>query len=346
MKFLITGGAGFIGSALIRYILNHTSHSVCNIDKLSYSGNLENLKSVSENANYEFRKIDICDSTLINQVFSDFQPDYVIHLAAESHVDKSITESSDFINTNILGTHILLEASRQYLDKTPSVKNIFKFIHVSTDEVYGALGTKGSFTEDSPYKTNSPYSASKAASDHLVQAWHSTYELPTIITHCSNNYGPYQFPEKLIPQTIIKALSFSPIPVYGQGLQIRDWLYVDDHVGALYKIATEGKVGEVYNIGGNSEEKNIDVVNKICNILDQQPIQKPANSNSFSTLINFVEDRPGHDFRYSIDPTKITTTLGWKPSVIFEDGLLKTVLWYLEHHDWWSPIVNKKGENQ
>lgn len=334
MKILITGGAGFIGSAIVRHIIEHTQDHVCNIDKLTYAGNLESLRSIENNERYQFKQIDICDRTALNSVFEAFQPDCVMHLAAESHVDRSIDGPAAFIETNIVGTYTLLEAARQYwLTLDDAKKNAFRFHHISTDEVYGDLaGTNDLFTETTAYAPSSPYSASKASSDHLVRAWERTYGLPTIVTNCSNNYGPYHFPEKLIPLMILNALDGKPLPIYGDGQQIRDWLYVEDHARALYKVVTEGKVAQTYNIGGHNEKANLDVVKTICNILDEL---KPRNDGSqYADLITFVKDRPGHDLRYAIDASKIQRELNWVPKETFESGIRKTVEWYLNHLDW------------
>lgn len=338
MKILVTGGAGFIGSAVIRHLINDTNHSVVNVDKLTYAGNLESLASVSNNKRYAFEQVDICDANEIKRVFEQHQPDVVMHLAAESHVDRSIDGPGEFMQTNIIGTYTLLEQGRAYWQNLPeNQKATFKFHHISTDEVYGDLphpdeqeGELPLFTETTAYKPSSPYSASKASSDHLVRAWHRTYGLQTVITNCSNNYGPYHFPEKLIPLMILNALDGNPLPVYGKGNQIRDWLYVEDHARALVKVATEGKVGETYNIGGHNEKQNIEVVTTICDILDELV---PTNS-SYKDLITYVEDRPGHDMRYAIDSTKIKKDLGWVPEETFESGIRKTVQWYLDNQEW------------
>ncbi len=334
MKILVTGGAGFIGSAVIRHIIKDTDNQVLNIDKLTYAGNLESLIDVENDSKYNFKQIDICDSVAIEQAFNDFQPDLIMHLAAESHVDRSIDGPAEFIHTNIVGTYTLLEAARKYWQKLEDdKKTTFRFHHISTDEVYGDLeGTTDLFTETTPYAPSSPYSASKASSDHLVRAWHRTYGLPVIVTNCSNNYGPYHFPEKLIPLVILNALDGKDLPIYGRGDQIRDWLYVEDHARALYKVVTEGTIGETYNIGGHNEKQNIEVVKTICKILDQ--VKPQANGQPYESLITFVKDRPGHDLRYAIDATKIKNDLEWTPKETFDTGIRKTVEWYLNNLEW------------
>ena len=333
MKILVTGGAGFIGSAVIRHIIQNTNNQVLNIDKLTYAGNLESLKEIDQHSNYEFKQIDICDTEQITAAIDAFQPNAIMHLAAESHVDRSIDGPAAFIQTNIVGTYTLLEAARKYwMGLDAEAQQNFRFHHISTDEVYGDLeGTTDLFTETTSYAPSSPYSASKASSDHLVRAWHRTYGLPVIVTNCSNNYGPYHFPEKLIPLVILNALDAKPLPVYGNGQQIRDWLFVEDHARALYKVVAEGVVGETYNIGGHNEKQNIDVVKTICKILDE--LKPQANGQAYASLIIFVKDRPGHDLRYAIDATKIQNELGWTPTETFETGIRKTVEWYLNNLD-------------
>lgn len=336
MKYLITGGAGFIGSAVIRHIIHNTNHEVLNVDKLTYAGNLESLISVSENPRYQFSQTDICDRSALDQIFNEFQPDAVMHLAAESHVDRSIDGPAAFIQTNIVGTYTLLEATRKYwLALDEHKKQSFRFHHISTDEVYGDLeGTTDLFTEKTSYEPSSPYSASKASSDHLVRAWNRTYGLPTIVTNCSNNYGPYHFPEKLIPLVILNALEGKALPIYGNGQQVRDWLFVEDHARALYKVVSEGLVGETYNIGGHNEKANIEVVQYICELLEELIPIKPEGIAKYEDLITYVKDRPGHDVRYAIDASKIKNELGWVPQESFETGLRKTVNWYLSHLNW------------
>lgn len=338
-KIIVTGGAGFIGSALVRYIINCTDDCVAVVDKLTYAGNLDSLQSVSQNNRYKFYKCDICHRGEVDKIFNEFQPDAVMNLAAESHVDRSIDSPAEFIQTNIFGTYTMLEASRAYFEAYKHSKTEdFIFHHISTDEVYGDLEDTGDFfREDTPYAPSSPYSASKASSDHLVRAWHRTYGLPAIVTNCSNNYGPYHFPEKLIPLIILKALDGKPLPVYGNGTQIRDWLYVEDHARALYTVVTKGKSGETYNIGGNNERRNIDVVNKICEILDVLAPRK--DKKSYKEQIVFVTDRPGHDMRYAIDASKIYNELGWQPAETFDSGIEKTVKWYLENKNTWCKRV-------
>lgn len=340
MKLLVTGGAGFIGSAVVRQAIAD-DHSVVNVDKLTYAACLENLTSVENSPNYSFAQVDICDRAALDTVFSNHKPDAVMHLAAESHVDRSIDGPGDFIHTNITGTYQMLEAARAYWEGQGRL-DTFRFHHISTDEVFGTLGETGLFTEDTPYAPNSPYSASKASSDHLVRAWHETYGLPVVMSNCSNNYGPYHFPEKLIPVVILNALAGKPIPIYGQGLNVRDWLYVEDHADALLTVAQKGAVGRSYNIGGENEVTNLDLVRNICAILDaKQPATQP-----YAEQITFVTDRPGHDARYAIDPTRISTELGWRPSVTLEQGLEKTVQWYLDNEDWWRALQSRDGVGQ
>jgi len=370
---IVTGGAGFIGSAVVRHLINDTNQTVINVDKLTYAGNLESLKSISENRRYHFEKVDICDAKEIARVLNQYQPDVIMHLAAESHVDRSIDGPGEFIQTNIVGTYNLLEQARGYWTHLMADKKAgFRFHHISTDEVYGDLphpdeyasvGLKPSeqlsstapdagnvvgtsdlqkehllFTEATPYAPSSPYSASKASSDHLVRAWNRTYRLPTIVTNCSNNYGPFHFPEKLIPLVILNALRGKPLPVYGKGHQIRDWLYVEDHARALVLVATEGEIAETYNIGGHNEKKNIEVVHAVCEILEELAPHKPEGINHYKDLITFVTDRPGHDVRYAIDASKIAKKLNWKPIETFESGIKKTVHWYLANQDWCRQI--------
>ncbi|EIW89371.1 dTDP-glucose 4,6-dehydratase [Alishewanella agri BL06] len=344
MKLLVTGGAGFIGSAVVRHIIKNTNNSVVNVDKLTYAGNLNSVADVAHDERYVFEKADICNAEAMDSLFAKHQPDAIMHLAAESHVDRSIDGPAAFIETNIIGTYTLLEASRNYWRALPDErKQSFRFHHISTDEVYGDLhGTDDLFTESTPYAPSSPYSASKASSDHLVRAWCRTYGLPVIVTNCSNNYGPYHFPEKLIPLIILNALAGKPLPVYGEGNQVRDWLYVDDHARALYKVVTEGTVGETYNIGGHNEKQNIEVVKTICKILEELlPVQHSTlNIPSYESLITHVKDRPGHDLRYAIDASKIERELGWRPEETFETGLRKTVKWYLDNKSWWQSVLD------
>lgn len=343
MRILVTGGAGFIGSAVIRHLIANTDHIVANLDKLSYAGNLASLADAAQSDRYRFYHHDICDADALTRIFTEFQPTTVMHLAAESHVDRSITGPGEFIQTNIVGTYQLLEAARLYWNQLGDTEKAnFRFHHISTDEVYGDLdGTDDLFTETTSYAPSSPYSASKASSDHLVRAWNRTYGLPVLVTNCSNNYGPYHFPEKLIPHMILSALAGKPLPVYGNGLQIRDWLYVEDHARALVKVAAEGVPGETYNIGGHNEKANIDVVKTICALLDElRPRMVDGKQQPYADLITFVTDRPGHDVRYAIDATKIERELGWTPAETFETGLRKTVQWYLDNETWWQDVLN------
>ncbi|MBT5399840.1 dTDP-glucose 4,6-dehydratase [bacterium] len=351
MKYLITGGAGFIGSAVIRNIINNTRHSVINADKLTYAGNLESLKSIENSGRYIFKKIDICNSDEVKSLINKYQPDKIMHLAAESHVDRSIDGPEKFIQTNIIGTYNLLESAKQYwMNLSVERKHNFIFHHISTDEVYGELhNIKDFFTEDTPYAPSSPYSASKASSDHLVRAWQRTYNFPTLITNCSNNYGPYQFPEKLIPLTILNAISGKSISIYGKGNQVRDWLHVEDHARALVKVLQEGRMGQTYNIGGHNEKTNLQVVEIICNILENLvPIKNNSKINikSYKSLITFVKDRPGHDIRYAIDATKIKKELNWIPSETFETGIKKTVQWYLNNKIWCRTIQDNDYQGE
>ncbi len=342
MNILVTGGAGFIGSAVIREILQETDFNVVNVDKLTYAGNLDSLKECSASPRYTLEKVDICDSVAVADVFSKHLPTVVMHLAAESHVDRSIDSPGDFMATNIIGTFNLLNSARSYYQQLDDdAKKNFRFHHISTDEVFGDLvGKDDLFTEETPYAPSSPYSASKASSDHLVRAWGRTYALPVIITNCSNNYGPYHFPEKLIPHVILNALHGKPLPVYGDGSQIRDWLYVEDHAKALVKVACDGKIGETYNVGGHNEKKNIEVVETICELLEELAPNKPEGVVKYRDLICFVTDRPGHDGRYAIDASKIETDLGWIPKETFETGLRKTVQWFLDNKPWWERVLS------
>ena len=335
MRILVTGGAGFIGSALVRYLVRDVGAEVLNVDNLTYAGNLASLRSIEGARNYRFLRADICDRTKMAEAFSGFRPDRIMHLAAESHVDRSINAANDFIQTNIIGTYSLLEAARGYWQSLPDPERLnFRFLHVSTDEVYGSLGDEGQFEETTPYDPSSPYSASKAASDHLAIAWYRTYGLPVVVSNCSNNYGPFHFPEKLIPLTILNALDGVDLPIYGRGANIRDWLYVDDHVRALDLIARRGRPGEKYNVGGRNEKSNIETVRTICRILDELA---PATA-PYAKQIAFVADRPGHDARYAIDASKLETELGWEARMSFESGIRATVQWYLDNEWWWGPL--------
>ena len=341
MKILVTGGAGFIGSAVVRLAIER-GYSVVNVDALTYAACLENVASVADHRDYVFEQVDIRDRAALENVFAKHTPDAVMHLAAESHVDRSIDGPADFIETNVNGTFNMLEAARSYW-QAQGKPEAFRFHHISTDEVFGSLGPTGMFTEDTPYDPRSPYSASKASSDHLVRAWHETYGLPVVLTNCSNNYGPYHFPEKLIPVVILNALAGKPLPIYGDGGNIRDWLYVEDHADALLLVLEKGELGRSYNIGGENERTNLELVKTLCEILDRL---QPRDGGSYADLITFVTDRPGHDARYAIDPSRIRDELGWRPSVTVEEGLEKTVLWYLENEDWWKPLLERSGVGQ
>ena len=336
---VVTGGAGFIGSALVRHLLAETDHRVVNLDKLTYAGNLDSLEPVLPSARYTFEQVDVCDAADVSSVFEAHRPDAVVHLAAESHVDRSIDSAGEFVQTNVVGTFTLLEAARRFWKGLAGgERERFRFLHVSTDEVYGSLGSEGSFTETTAYQPNSPYSASKAGSDHLARAWHHTYDLPVLVTNCSNNYGPYQFPEKLIPVVILNALRGKPIPVYGRGENVRDWLFVDDHVRALLAVLERGTVGETYNVGGHNEWSNLDVVHAICALMDE--LAPDPRIGEHASLVSFVQDRPGHDLRYAIDAGKIRRELGWQPAETFETGLRKTVQWYLENGHWCERVLS------
>jgi dTDP-glucose 4,6-dehydratase len=338
MKIVVTGGAGFIGSALVRHLIFNTDHEVLVLDKLTYAGNLLSLASVQRHHRFHFSRTDICDRSAVTDAFASFGADAVVHLAAESHVDRSIDGPAEFIRTNVGGTYVLLEVARAHWEKLGSGAHTFRFLHISTDEVFGTLPEKGHFTEETRYDPRSPYSATKAASDHLVRAWYHTYGLPILLTNCSNNYGPHQFPEKLIPLTIIKGLSGEPMPVYGDGLNVRDWLFVEDHARALTQVLESGRIGQTYNIGGSAERRNIDVVSAICDAMDR--LIQCSTASSFRKLIQFVPDRPGHDFRYAIDSSKLKNEIGWFPLHSFETGLEATVKWYLVNRSWWEPLID------
>ena len=345
LRILVTGGAGFIGSALVRHLVRDTPHEVFNLDKLTYAGNLASLQPIANSPRYRFLQADICDAAAVAKALADFRPDVITHLAAESHVDRSIDGPADFIQTNIVGTFTMLSAALDYWRALEDeAKAAFRFHHISTDEVFGTLDEDGLFTEETPYDPHSPYSASKASSDHLVRAWHDTYGLPVLITNCSNNYGPYHFPEKLIPLMIIKALAGDALPVYGQGLNVRDWLFVEDHARALTRVFEAGTPGQSYIIGGRAERKNIEVVTRICETLDR--IRPRADGRSYKEQISYVADRPGHDHRYAIDPSKIERELGWKAQESFDSGIERTIHWYLDNETWWRPLVEEKGAVQ
>ena len=345
LRILVTGGAGFIGSALVRHLVRDTPHEVFNLDKLTYAGNLASLQPIANSPRYRFLQADICDAATVAKALADFRPDVITHLAAESHVDRSIDGPADFIQTNIVGTFTMLSAALDYWRALEDeAKAAFRFHHISTDEVFGTLDEDGFFTEETPYDPHSPYSASKASSDHLVRAWHDTYGLPVLITNCSNNYGPYHFPEKLIPLMIIKALAGDALPVYGQGLNVRDWLFVEDHARALTRVFEAGTPGQSYIIGGRAERKNIEVVTRICETLDR--IRPRADGRSYKEQISYVADRPGHDHRYAIDPSKIERELGWKAQESFDSGIERTIHWYLDNETWWRPLVEEKGAVQ
>ena len=344
-KILVTGGAGFIGSALVRHLIRNTQHEVLVFDKLTYAGTLTSLEPVADDPRYRFIQADICDTDAVSKALQDFDPDIIAHLAAESHVDRSIDGPKDFIQTNIVGTYTLLQAARaHYASMSPERQRSFRFHHVSTDEVFGSLGDEGFFTEETAYDPRSPYSASKAGSDHLVRAWWHTYGLPVTVTNCSNNYGPYHFPEKLIPLIIVKALAGEALPVYGRGENIRDWLYVEDHARAIHAVFEHAEPGSTYNVGGHAERRNIDVVQGLCSILDR--IKPRSDKASYAKQISFVTDRPGHDFRYAIDSSKLENDLGWRPQESFETGLQKTVRWYLENARWWLPLLERNNASQ
>ncbi len=345
MRIFVTGGAGFIGSALVRHLIKNTTHEVLNFDKLTYAGTLSTVELVADSDRYQFVQGDICDAHAVRSAIADFRPDIVTHLAAESHVDRSIDGPGAFVQTNLVGTFVMLAEARNYWQELGEAARLaFRFHHISTDEVYGSLGTTGLFTEDTPYDPRSPYSASKAGSDHLVSAWGHTYGLPILITNCSNNYGPYHFPEKLIPLMIVKALAGEPLPVYGKGDQVRDWLYVEDHVRALQAVFERGNVGRTYNVGGHNEKRNLEVVATVCKILDR--LRPRADGKRYADQITSVADRPGHDMRYAIDASRIKDELGWHPQETFESGIEKTVAWYLANEAWWGPIVVERQADQ